>query len=267
MTAQAIADAAADADAAGARAGVALVSLDDPDALDRARDLFDLTWPALDGTTQVTPNLLRALLHAGAHVGAAVDAAGQIVGATLAFPAWSDDGHRHLHSHMAAVDPALRDRGIGRALKLHQRVWALERGIDTIAWTFDPLVRRNAELNLHRLGVEVGEYKVDFYGPLVDGINTGEPTDRLVVWWRLDSPHVAAVVRQPRPLLDAQALRADGRAITGIAIPDDIVDLRTSDPIRAREWRLRVREEFVAAFGRGAHVIGLDTHGYVLEDS
>ena len=156
---------------------VALVSLDDPDALDEARDLFDLTWPALDGTTQVTPNLLRALLHAGAHVGAAVDGAGQIVGATLAFPAWSDDGHRHLHSHMAAVDPALRDRGIGRALKLHQRVWALERGIDTIAWTFDPLVRRNAELNLHRLGVEVGEYKVDFYedGVLVKTSTVGVP--------------------------------------------------------------------------------------------
>ncbi len=64
------------------------------------------------------------------------------VGATLGFLGWS--GGLHLHSHMNAVDPAARGRGIGVALKLRQRAVCLAHGVDEMRWTYDPLIRRNA---------------------------------------------------------------------------------------------------------------------------
>ena len=48
--------------------------------------------------------------------------------------------------------------------------------MDTIVWTFDPLVRRNARLNLIKLGADVDGFEVDFYGNMDDGINSGDPT-------------------------------------------------------------------------------------------
>ena len=85
-------------------------------------------------------------------------------------------------SHMLAVERAYRDHGLGRRLKECQRELLRELGVDTIYWTFDPLVARNAHLNLNRLGTTVREYVPDMYG------DTGSPlhtfgTDRFVVAW------------------------------------------------------------------------------------
>ena len=146
--------------------------------------MFDTVWPSGDGSTQIQANLLRAQIHAGGYASAAYRD-GQAVGAAFAFVGrhQADGWHTHLHSHMAAVLAPYRDQHIGAALKMHQRVWALDHDIDTIVWTFDPLVRRNAVLNLMKLGVDVEGFEVDFYGAMDDGINAGDPTDRLFAWW------------------------------------------------------------------------------------
>ncbi len=60
-------------------------------------------------------------------------------------------------------------------MKLHQRAWAIARGIPVIEWTFDPLVARNAYFNIRKLGAMPVEYLPNFYGIMGDGIN-GEPT-------------------------------------------------------------------------------------------
>ena len=80
----------------------------------------------------------------------------------LGFLGWHDG--LHLHSHMNAVDPAARGRGIGLALKLRQRALCLEHGVAEVRWTYDPLIRRNARMNLVRLGAEVIAFHPDFYG-------------------------------------------------------------------------------------------------------
>ena len=82
---------------------------------------------------------------------------------------------------MAAVLPEYRDQHIGSALKMHQRAWALGCGIDTVVWTFDPLVRRNAFVNLVKLGADVEGFEVDFYGSMDDAINVDDPTDLFIV--------------------------------------------------------------------------------------
>ena len=70
-----------------------------------------------------------------------------------------------MYSHQLAVRPSYQQSGLGRKLKLAQRGVVLSRGVPRIVWTFDPLVSRNAWLNLGRLGAVVRRFKTDYYGP------------------------------------------------------------------------------------------------------
>ncbi len=254
--------------AAEVRADVRVRTLSDLSELQDARGVFDAVWPSRNGSTQIQANLLRALVHAGGCASAAYRD-GRPIGAALAFVGRSvraDGWHTHLHSHMAAVLPAHRDAHVGSALKMHQRLWALEHGIDTIVWTFDPLVRRNAILNLLKLGVDVEGFEVDFYGAMDDEINTGEPTDRLFAWWRLESPRAIAASEGGLERLDPIELIIGGRDVIEIELPDDIVAIRAQSPDAAAQWRLAVREALQAAFADGFRIIGVSgAGGYVLE--
>lgn len=250
------------------RADATVRTLVDLSEMDDARRLFDAVWPSIGGSTQVQSNLLRAIVHAGGYLAGAYRE-GEIVGAAMAFVGRHEDGdgwHAHLHSHMAAVLPEHRDHHIGSLLKQHQRLWALERGIDTIVWTFDPLVRRNAVVNLVKLGVDVRGYEVDFYGSMDDEINAADPSDRLFAWWRLTSPRAVAAARGELTRIDPIDCVVAGRDVIEIELPEDITVLRQSQPAVAVEWRLAVREALVAAFADGFEIIGVSpTGGYVLE--
>ena len=85
----------------------------------------------------------------GGHVFGAYDGA-ELVGFCFAIPGVKPGARPYLHSHMLGVLPAYHNAGIGRRLKLRQREDALERGIELIEWTFDPLELKNAFLNIER---------------------------------------------------------------------------------------------------------------------
>jgi predicted GNAT superfamily acetyltransferase len=257
---------------------------DQPEAMASARAVFDEVWPG-EGT-QVTSNLLRALVHAGGYCSVVLDDDDRVVGAALGFPSRDSSlpGGVYLHSHMAAVVDGLRDRGIGAAIKQHQRAWAREQGIPVVSWTFDPLVRRNAHFNVNRLGVEVRAYHPDFYGVMTDAINAGDRTDRLVAWWVVDSEraHAAAqgdlvipdhdsVLQNARDLIrldDGVPRLADppapGETVL-VSLPDDVVSLRQADPALGLQWRLAVREALTTSFEAGLRVSAVTSAGaYVL---
>src|SRR6478752_4811786 len=133
--------------------------------------------------------LLRAFTKAGNYVGGAFDG-DRLVGACVGFfHAPTEDA---LHSHIAGVLPGLGGRHVGFALKLHQRAWAMLRGVGEIAWTFDPLVSRNAYFNLVKLAARPTEYLPNFYGAMLDSINGDDDSDRLLVRWELRAPAVVA---------------------------------------------------------------------------
>jgi predicted GNAT superfamily acetyltransferase len=75
---------------------------------------------------------------------------GRLIGFTMAL-AGVHGARPFIHSHMTAVIPEFRDRGVGRMLKLKQREDALDRGFELVEWTFDPLELKNAHFNLVRL--------------------------------------------------------------------------------------------------------------------
>lgn len=259
---------------------------DEPVAMGEARAVFDAVWPG-EGT-QVTSNLLRALVHSGGYCSIVLDdATGSVVGAALGFPARDPElpGGVYLHSHMAAVVDGMRDRGIGTAIKQHQRAWALEQGIPVVSWTFDPLVRRNAYLNVVRLGAGVRAYHPDFYGVMNDAINAGDRTDRLVAWWEVSSPRAEAAARREIVAPDDAHLRSRVRDLIEVddgglpkagaspaadetvivSLPDDVVALRRADPAAGLAWRLAVREALTAGFAAGLQVSTVTSAGaYVL---
>ena len=217
-----------------------------------ARMIFDSVWPA-SNETQITSNLLHAMVHNGAYLVGVFDEH-KIVGASFAFPAIEPE--IHLHSHMTAFIEGYRDRGLGTEVKLHQWHWAKQRGYQSITWTFDPLVRRNARFNILKLGADVIAYHPNFYGNMADELNSGDESDRIVVRWDTTSS-----VPQSRSELTDIPYDAEL-----IALPADIVEIRRSDPEASRRYRTEVRDAFLSAFEDGKKVIGFSAlNEYVLE--
>jgi len=155
----------------------------------------------------------------------------------------------YLHSHMMAVKEGYRNRGLGVRLKLEQRREALERGIDHIEWTFDPLEIKNAFLNIHKLGAVVRRYQVDFYGVSSSRLQGGLPTDRLVAEWEIDSPHVRGVL-EGRP--DAKP-----RVEEEILVPAAIYEWKAGEAGRKRALAVQLenRGRFQKAFSKGLAVL------------
>jgi len=250
----ALVQAQADAEAAG----VSVVLIDANDGYDDVRQVFDAVWGDYDGT-QVQPDVLRAITYAGGY--ACVAYAGDTaVGSCFGVVGRSQiDGHwhDHLHSHSAAVLEEYRNRSVGKAMKSHQRAWALGQGLDSIQWTFDPLMRRNARLNLLKLGAQATAYEVNMYGSLGDLVNLDDPTDRLLLNWDLPSDRAASALRAGLAPLDV----TDFPGATLIEAPDDIAALRASDSRAAHDWRLRMREQMLDAFDRGLTMQGISENG------
>lgn len=216
------------------------------DEVDRALELATRVW----GAPPVSRPIARAQTFAGWYVSLALDD-GTPVGMCAGFVGVHDDG-LHLHSHLAAVLPTAQGRGVGRALKHHQRHWCLERDIEHVSWTFDPLVRENARFNLHHLGAVGERYLVDLYGEMDDEINRGQPSDRLLVRWDLRSARTERALETPLPTPSSGE---------GVATPERIVAMRVSDPEAALRWRLHVRSAMVAAFDAGLRPTALDADG------
>jgi predicted GNAT superfamily acetyltransferase len=236
------------------RAGVRVVEVHDLAGLRGAAELYQFVWQTETRAAPVSPDLMRALSHAGGYVAAAYDG-DRLVAASLAFH--TDGSEASLHSHISAVLPDVQGRDVGVALKLHQRAWALERGLKTISWTYDPLLRRNAWFNLTKLGARAVGYLVDFYGVMEDAQNIGDESDRAVALWSLEAPYVSRAADGDRADHDVDALVRGGahlalREVDGrpeltptppgvrqvlVQIPADIQSMRRTSPSLATAWR------------------------------
>jgi predicted GNAT superfamily acetyltransferase len=264
------------ADAAGQAAGVSVREVLDLDELGDVVDLFATIW-GRNESPPVTLELLRAFTKAGNYVGGAFEG-DTLVGACVGFfHAPAEDA---LHSHIAGVSAAASGRSVGFALKLHQRAWALLRGVSEIAWTFDPLVSRNAHFNLVKLGAVPVEYLPNFYGAMPDRINGADDSDRLLVRWPLRAPEVESAswgepIRVPVGPDAVAALHAgpDGLPVRGrldgdtslVGVPADIEALRRTDPAAAQLWRVAVREVLTELVANGSLITGFDrVGGYVV---
>lgn len=238
-----------------------------------AETLLRDVWQPANDVPPMDHDLLRALVDADSCYAAGAFDKELLLGACVGF--WSRPDDRSLHSHLAGVDAAHRGRLVGYSLKLDQRAHALENSVDTVTWTFDPLVARNAYLNLHKLGARPASYRVNFYGTLIDQLNGVDESDRFVVHWDLASQdvqsrcdlaspadHLAGVTTVAALSIDAEQAPLDvnpsvGEVVT-VAIPPDIENLRHHYPRLARQWRTATRAVFTRLLQDGAQIIDFD---------
>ncbi len=216
------------------------------ETIDDYRDCVELqreTWGA-EFRDCVPPAILMISQKMDGVAAGAFDAKGVLLGFVYGLMGWKDGEPCHW-SHMLAVKRKYRGRGIGQDLKAFQRTVLLSRGISVMYCTYDPLVARNAYLNLQKLGVDVLEYVPDMYGD-DEGSTTDSVigSDRLVVRWLLQTEERNGGTMEGR----------GSEPVVRLEIPADIQSLKAVSPDLAREWRAKTREAFQSYFARGYRV-------------
>lgn len=234
------------------------------------------TWGE-DFVDVVPATVLMVSQRVGGVSAGAFDADGRLLGFVFGISGVRDGELVHW-SDMLAVRPEARGAGLGRRLKHFQRDQLLERGIRRMLWTYDPLVARNANLNLNSLGARPVEYVVNMYGDTRSSLHAGLDTDRFVVEWRLDrqapvgtEPAAGTAPAGSEPGLEATGTTAvvdpDWYArerplptdpSVRVAAPADIDGLKAADPARARAWRQTQRRAFTWYLANGYRVSGFD---------
>lgn len=288
--------------------GVVLRILESPEEMDAVEELQRQVWPGSESDIVPGHLLLAAAHNGGLVIGAyesgekresgaeaglewgAISPGASLVGFVFGFPGLYEtpDGPRPKHcSHMLGVHPTHRDRGIGFKLKRAQWQMVRHQGLDRITWTYDPLLSRNAHLNITRLGAVCNTYVREAYGAMRDGLNAGLPSDRFQVDWWIRSQRVnQRLSKRTRRSLDLAHFLAAGTTILNpsqigedglprppaafqlgeienvnavqevqplllVEIPADFLALKAANPALALEWRLHTRELFEALFERG----------------
>jgi predicted GNAT superfamily acetyltransferase len=153
------------------------------------------------------------------------------------------------------------------------------QGLDHITWTYDPLLSRNAYLNITKLGAVCNTYRRSEYGDMRDGLNAGLPSDRFQVDWWINTRRVDRRLgkRARRPLKLENFSKADLQPLYAVhtsrqtggwlrpsehfsppeghialaEIPTDFSALKDADFSLARDWRFFSREVFETAFASG----------------
>ncbi len=225
-----------------------------------------------DFNERVPTTMLRLAQHLGGIASGAFAEDGALVGMVFGLTGLRDGQPVHW-SDMLGVHPDARDRGLGEALKRHQREVLLAAGIMRVQWTFDPLEARNAWLNFGRLGASSRVYQRDVYASSESPLHAGIATDRLIVDWFLDDARTVArlsgATRAPsldelravpcvNPVRgsdewpdcdDADTGREELRLI--VAVPAAIQEIKRAAPALATRWRAVTRAALEAYLERG----------------
>jgi predicted GNAT superfamily acetyltransferase len=252
--------------------------LEAPEDMTAVEELQRTVWPGSE-TDVVPAHMLITAIHNGGLVAGAFEN-NQLIGFVFGFPGieFTPDGPRPKHcSHMMGIDPKHRDSGVGFALKRAQWQMVRHQGIDHITWTYDPLLSRNAYLNITKLGAVCDTYRRSEYGDMRDGLNAGLPSDRFQVDWWINTRRVEQRLskRPRRPLKLENFSKADLQPLYSLhfeaegwsrppehfsplvgklalaEIPSDFGALKDADFSLARDWRFFTREVFESAFGAG----------------
>jgi predicted GNAT superfamily acetyltransferase len=236
---------------------------------DEAVALQDETWGA-GFTDRVPASILRVGQKVGGVTAAAFDPQGRMLGFVFGLTGVRDGRLVHW-SDMLAVREDARGKHLGEKLKQYQRDLVRGLGVETMFWTFDPLVARNAHFNLNRLGARIAEYVPNFYGSNTGSILHGAlPTDRFVAEWAIESAGGgrpdATAQRRERPAPDAArtAVVENGRvrvveplpdaARVLVPIPHDIEAALGASQEAALAWRLATRAAIMHYFALGYQV-------------
>ena len=243
--------------------------------MEAAVDLQKVYW-GHDMSDIVPVHMLLSIARYGGHVHAAFAGermVGMLIGFLGADVAVDDtqDARKRLMvmSKRMVVLPEYRGNKIGERLKRTQRDFARQHKIELVTWTFDPLLARNAYLNLHKLAATGQHYEEDYFGA-----GATHPTlsaDRLTVNWWVQHLSTTERLKQPQPpaqtfgnivntvvMTDAGLLKpmhtlniSTNASAQLLEIPLEFVPLNRIDPDLGRAWRDHVRYAFRSLLDAG----------------
>jgi len=252
--------------------------LESPEDMTLVEELQRAVWPGSE-TDVVPAHIFITAIHNGGLVIGAFNE-DELIGFVFGFPGidFIPDGPRPKHcSHMMGIRPGQRDSGVGFALKRAQWQMVRKQGIDHITWTYDPLLSRNAYLNISKLGAVCNTYRRSEYGDMRDGLNAGLPSDRFQVdWWintrrverrlgkrarsslKLENFSKAELHPIYTPQIGTSNLLQPPEHFAPLEghlllaeIPSNFGILKDADFALARDWRFFSREVFETAFADG----------------
>lgn len=222
-----------------------------------------------DGFSEAVPvSLLKAATYVGGLSIGAFAADGTLLGFVFGLTGIAEGKTVHW-SHLLGVLDTARNLGLGRMLKEYQREELARRGIPELRWTFDPLIAKNAHLNLNLLGARVVRFTPNMYGTNETPLHHGLPTDRFVVAWSTSVPRRSSdtpstgvtsspmIALEPRSSAEIADLRRDRPAVLRLEIPSDFQQLASSAPERAADVQASVRDHLLWAFESGYRVDAL----------
>ena len=249
--------------------------LESPEDMSLVEDLQRAVWPGSETDVVPAHMLITAIHNGGLVLGAFSEE--KLIGFVFGFPGLEStpDGPRSKHcSHMMGIHPNHRDSGIGFALKRAQWQMVRHQGLDHVTWTYDPLLSRNAYLNIAKLGAVCTTYRRAEYGEMRDGLNAGLSSDRFQVDWWINTRRVESRLgKRSRPTLKLTHIARSGLhplyslqyrtddlprppehlppledRLLVVEIPDDFLALKSIDFALARDWRFFTRALFETAF-------------------
>lgn len=251
------------------------------DTLDHMRAVEQLQRQVWDSpSTVIYPHMLLSFARNGCPLIGAFDN-NRLIGFLLGFLALeSPEADRpamanlKLASQRMAILPEYRDSGVGYALKLEQRSFAMKQGIRLITWTFDPLQTRNAHFNIRKLGSVVREYLVDHYGNIESPLVTAGTSDRITAEWWVTNNRVeqrlngkrngltiaqyldgnAAIINPARfgdegLLHPTDTLSTAQNTLLMVQVPDNYNTFAPSHEDLAKTWRAQIRATFTKLLG------------------
>lgn len=256
-----------------------------PEEMDAAVELQTIYWGS-DMGALVPAHMLLSLASYGGHVLGAF-AEERMVGMLLGFmgtdlaPETEAPAAEHLltMSKRMVVLPEYRGKKIGEALKLEQRRIALRQRVPLVTWTFDPLLSRNAYLNLHKLAATGQHYMRNYFGDSTRYSMLSQ--DRIVVNWWVNHPATCArldageTIRLPKDRLQRlnaahehndlpqppQKVQGWDAQVLYIEIPAQFDQIEQRDKSLAAHWRDYVREVFTALFEQSYYAIDFVREG------
>lgn len=246
--------------------------------LRKCHEIQRATWGFTDLMVFPYTQLISAAHNGGVLLGAYVNE--ELVGFVYGYLGMSGSKLYHFSQRMGVL-PQYQSMGIGMKLKLAQREQMLRQGIDLIVWTYDPLLGKNAALNIEKLGGFIRHYARDIYGAVNNPLQVGLSTDRFLLEWELMSDRVRERIRSsdPRPRAEEWLKQDRHRLVNYVAwegnlprpvaldlemeedtllvqIPPDLNVIKRIDLSIARGWRESTRDIFETYFKRGYVVTG-----------
>ena len=248
---------------------ITIRTLHSADEMAQAVELQRVYWG--ENMADLVPeHMLLSIARYGGHIHAAYDGI-KMVGLLMGFlgadiePNEPSDAPSHLYvmSKRMVVLPEYRGQKIGEHLKQAQRQFAQQHNIQLVLWTFDPLLSRNAYLNLHKLGAVGQKYEKDYFGASAD--NPVLSADRLQVnWWvnHRSLDNTGETDFSIAPVVNGVSLNDDGllmpsdfqlieNEILRLEIPMEFVPIERINPDLAKQWRNFIRHAFTELLNAG----------------